>query len=105
MDKTKTRMLSHELGRSWEVSPELFGEATGNHLPHVPAIYPPTEVNKLRYEAVLCETWGGGVQVKSPPCEGCLFLHALRVKLPGCDLEEKSASQPICCEPNRLSAG
>ena len=43
MDKAY-QIAFQELGRSWEVSPELFEKLQEIHLPHVPAIYVLTQL-------------------------------------------------------------
>ena len=66
-----------ELGRSWNVSPDLFEklqEITG-HM-SVPATYT-SEVNKLRYQ-MFCARRGELESSQLPPCQDCLSMHALR---------------------------
>ena len=72
-----------ELGRSWHVSDELFEklqEITCRiyvHSTHT------TDVNTLRHQ-LFCARRGKVDSSQLPPCEDCLFMHAIA----GCNMEE-----------------
>jgi hypothetical protein len=60
------------------VSPELFEklQETTYHM-YLPSIHT-TEVNMLQYMSeLLCARHGGKESSQLPPCEDCLFMHAL----------------------------
>ena len=65
-----------ELGQSWDVSPELFQKlqmiTCQRYMPSAST----TEVNKLRYQ-LFCARRGEIESSQLPPCEDCLFMHAL----------------------------
>ncbi|KAG0729103.1 hypothetical protein GWK47_031028 [Chionoecetes opilio] len=98
-DLTRMRSIQH-LGRSWEVFLNSFRSYKEITCQHVPASTHKTEVNNLSYELFCASTWRWS-QV-TPHCEDAVCMHALRVKLPGCDLEENLAEPAICCEPKSL---
>ncbi|KAG0724047.1 hypothetical protein GWK47_005287 [Chionoecetes opilio] len=97
MDKTYQDAF-HELGRSWKMSPELFEklQEITCHM-YLPSTHT-TEVNKLRYELFLrdVERWSQVNSLLVRTASSCMHYVP---KLPGCDLEEKSAEPAICFEP------
>ena len=88
----------HELGRSWEVSPELFEklQEITCHM-YLPSTHT-TEVNKLRYE-LFCARRGEVESSQLPPCEDCLFMHALRANYQAAIWRRSLQSQPFVANP------
>ncbi|KAG0717882.1 hypothetical protein GWK47_053560 [Chionoecetes opilio] len=97
MDKTYQDAF-HELGRSWEVSPELFEklQEITCHM-YLPSTHT-TEVNKLRYE-LFCARRGEVESSQLPPCEDCLFMHALRANYQAAIWRRSLQSQPFVANP------
>jgi hypothetical protein len=97
-DKTYQDALK-ELGRSCEVSPELFEklQEITCHM-YLPSTHT-TEVNEIRNE-LLCARLGEVELSQLPPCKDCLFMHALLANYQAAIC--RSAEPAICCEPNRL---
>ncbi len=71
-----------ELGRPWEVCPALFQklQEITCHM-HMPSTHT-TEGNKLRYE-LFCVRRGEVESSQLPPCQDCLFMHALCANFQG----------------------
>ena len=75
-DETYQEAFS-ELGRSWDVSGELFEklQEITCHM-YVPSTHA-TDVNTLRYQ-LFCARRGEVESSQLPPCGDCLFMHAMR---------------------------
>ena len=71
------RAAFSELGRSWEVSEELFQNLQKITCHMYMASAQTSEVNKLRYQ-LFCARRGKVQSSQLPPCEDCLFMHAIR---------------------------
>ncbi|KAG0710079.1 hypothetical protein GWK47_023547 [Chionoecetes opilio] len=57
-----------------------------------------TEVNKLRYE-LFCARRGEVESSQLPPCEDCLFMHALRANYQAAIWRRSLQSQPFVANP------
>lgn len=97
MNKTYQDVFQ-ELDRSWEVSPELFEklqEITCHmYLPTTQT----TEVNKLRYQ-LFCARRGVVESSQLPPCQDCLFMHALRANYQAAIWRRSLQSQSFVANP------
>ncbi|KAG0711891.1 hypothetical protein GWK47_019618 [Chionoecetes opilio] len=93
-------MLSTNLGAPWKCTPELFEKLQEITCQHVPAIYPHTEVNKLRYE-LFCARRGEVESSQLPPCEDCPscmhYVQTTRLRSGG-----EAAETAFVATPNRL---
>ncbi|KAG0729940.1 hypothetical protein GWK47_029313 [Chionoecetes opilio] len=82
-----------ELGRSWEVSPELFEklQEITCHM-YLPSTHT-NEGNKLRYELSVrdVERWSKS----TPSLWDCLFMHALRANYQAAIWRRSLQSQPF----------
>lgn len=87
-----------ELGRSWEVSSELFEklQEITCHM-YLPSTHT-NNVNKLRYE-LFCARRGEVESSQLPPCKDCLFMHALRANYQAAIWRRSLESQPFVANP------
>jgi len=87
-----------ELGRSWEVSTDLFQklkEITCHmYLPSTNT----REVNQLRYQ-LFCARRGEVESSQLPPCEDCLFMHVLRANYQAAIWRKCLQSHPSVPDP------
>jgi len=87
-----------ELGRSWEVSTDLFQQlkeiTCHMYLPSTNT----REVNQLRYQ-LFCARRGEVESSQLPPCEDCLFMHVLRANYQAAIWRKCLQSHPSVPDP------
>ncbi len=99
-DKTYQEAFA-ELGQSWEVSGELFTKLqkiTCNL--YMPSDQTTATVNKLRYQ-LFCARRGEVESSQLPPCEDCLFMHALRANYQAAVWRRCLQRQPFVRDPKK----
>ncbi|KAJ8251972.1 hypothetical protein COCON_G00212840 [Conger conger] len=87
-----------ELGRTWDVSDELFKklqELTCRM--YVPSTKT-TSVNLLRYQ-LFCTRRGEVESSQLPPCEDCLFMHSIRANYQAAIWRRSLQTQPSVPSP------
>lgn len=88
-----------ELGRSWELSVELFQmlQDITCHM-YLPSTHT-TSVNILRYQ-LFCARRGEVESSNLPPCEDCLYMHSLRANYQAAIWRRCLEPQPSVPHPN-----
>ena len=92
------RAAFSELGRSWEVSENLFQNLQKITCHMYMASAQTSEVNKLRYQ-LFCAMRGEVESSQLPPCEDCLFMHAIRANYQAAICRRCLQSQPFVTSP------